>query len=53
VFDLEYLGVGKDLPEQQLSEHYSKERRDISRNYRQKKKKKKKKNIIKVILKKE
>jgi hypothetical protein len=25
VFDLEYLGVGKDLPEQQLSEHYSKE----------------------------
>jgi hypothetical protein len=52
VFDLEYLGVGKDLPEQQLSEHYSKERRDISRNYLQKKKKKKK-NIIKVILKKE
>jgi hypothetical protein len=51
VFDLEYLGVGKDLPEQQLSEHYSKERRDISRNYLQKKKKKKK-NIIKVILKK-
>jgi hypothetical protein len=25
VFDLEYLGVGKDLPEQQLSQHYSKE----------------------------